>query len=257
MKSIDTILKYASLAYALMIFIGYVNIHSYYAYFGIDINSHLSVSELLFGFLETSEFFMWIAVFLTVAFIIDGGLNRALAYVEKMLTPNRKTTLLWVQVIFMGVLLAVLVFGAWSIVEMLFAIFSGGLVYMKLWWVVEVICCPILFLGIFRALAKYKEADYFNYIGALAAGLNWLAFLIIWNYSVASKITITEGMGVVIELENRVISTDSTWGYIGKCNEAVFLWNRKDAASQTIYTKEIKTMYFIDPRLQKLKLSKP
>src|SRR5262245_27373424 len=66
----ERILKYASLIYALLVFVGYINLHAYYTPFGIQIWNYLTTGELLLSFLPITLDIMFLSSLAVVGYVV-------------------------------------------------------------------------------------------------------------------------------------------------------------------------------------------
>lgn len=252
------VLEYTSLIYALMVFVGFLNMNTYFGYFGIDIHTHLSVGELLMSFLPMTEFLMWMSGVWVYMLLLNNGTEWVLDKVKSKASPRWQKWGWALPAIVALLFVSMFVFGLWINIEMVYALFTERHMYMESRWIAGALFWPLLVLALGWFIGETTKRQGWKYLGIVCAAISGLIFLVSWNYASATKVIVGKGPGVVIELDGRTIRTDQTWAYIGKCNEAVFLWDRVHAAALTVYTKDIRTMYLTDPSLRKRILdSKP
>lgn len=270
----ERILKNTPLIYALLVFIGFVDLRSYYGYFGIEIWTYLSVGELLLSFLpRTIPIMLVLLAFVAIEAATIGkskGVMETLISVHleepvevKSDEQKKREAVLAGLVI---VALLVLAFRKetwrtkatkWSlgffafvvpilmvlyVVNLILAVCLGYEFLGSAWWWAIL---AFLWIPFFLIYMLGSESTRMNRPWRLVKAVVVCAFclLLLWAKNAVDAQRRIDGFAdktVSITTESVIYQSSENLVYVGKCNTAIFLYDRAKGAVIVVPMDEVK-----------------
>jgi hypothetical protein len=237
----ERLLKYSTLIYAFLLFLGYAYLDTYYNWFGIEIFSFLDTSEILLSFLRNINtlgvFLFIVLVYIALTSLTDRiKLDRINNYIEASEKRKSITYLL-------GLLLAagVVIFSAYQLV---ITIMDGPL---EIIFILIYILIAIVFIVLYKHfksiletnkkekedIERSKKVLRLIIVIAVAFGFNFLTATYAYRRTIDKK----ETADISFNYDNRLVKTNDTILYIGSTSKYIFLRNVKKK-SNLVFEKE-------------------
>lgn len=226
-SSLERLLKHGVWFYAMLVFVGFIDLYAYYTPFGIRIWSYMSTGEILLSFLSlTGPILVWCIVgaggllfFATMSgeeikkFFI--GMNRVLRLTAIFTNNFVKQFVFFIIVAF-----------AWDIALFL----SEGQHFFEWTWVGQVVTIAVFasFFAFTPLLRAYGWNKVTRSTGTVFVVLSLIAMSI-------SRRELADGVmnhNLVLNLfsiqtaQGDTLSSEKNMAYVGQCNAAVFIYDR-------------------------------
>ncbi|MBL7945289.1 MAG: hypothetical protein JNN32_04435 [Flavobacteriales bacterium] len=259
----NQLIKYAGVLYALLVFFGYVNLHTYYTSFGIDIWTFLSTSDMLLSFLSFTLPLLWYVTIGYLLFLIASvqlsrhhadPLKTISAIVVLILdrfgmieveeqnpmsvatSPLRQHVAIhktkWFGLLYILGMLSMFL-GYRSAIQ---AIYTGKVRYtIPLFEDVFIWAGALIFT--FMMLAFYVEYEKPSILILLFVGLLLNSVMLVNRSNRMNAMSIMEGeihRKACVETEDIMLCTDTNLVYLGKTSEYVFMYRRDRSMSLAI-----------------------
>ena len=231
------LVNHVALVYAGLIFVGYLDAHTYFMQYGIQVWSYLSTGELLLSFLPlTPTLVFWLAgLLIAAAFLVRDKSASLFKPWDSMLTEEhggkRWNFMHWVTAL---MVLAVLM--------MLGIIVTGRSAGHNTFYITFMFICGLIFYYLFMMSQWYSTK---NRIWADATILGWMAlgvfYMITLNYTKATHFK--QGHPeyfLTLTLSDGVYQSGDTSVYVGRTASTYFFYDRSDSTVTTIPTSEVK-----------------
>lgn len=259
----ERILKYAPLAYAALVFIGFANLQSYYSAFGIQIWTYLSTGELLLSFLSIAGPLLWAGVLITmqgagmfhqlwtdahILGVIQGwnsaNKERLREGIDKGRALKERAWLLGAGLMSLTFSYGLLVFLALWTVSLLGYLRDGELwIFDELFYVISApFVSALLFLYV-RNRSMHTKEKAVRIAHWIALGAFLMVLLCTQSRRDGERVISGAGFQPVTIITHRdTIVTNRVLVYAGKCNGAVFLYNKEKKAAVIVPAIDIRLM---------------
>ncbi len=253
-------IQHGPLIYALLVFVGFLNLHAYYRQFSIDVWTYLSTAELLLSFLPLSLGVMaWVTLVVTFM-VVNTVLTQAIfphkhhhhephpkkkkhshvpytqarAWKRFRINLRRKKFLAafgWLLQMGLFIVFFVYLFGGFFVMGVILNgtqlpwLTSGALVGLIFLWVLS-------FFGVMFNMMDEQEVKPI----AIAAGI-LLGTATAYQLSVNRAIDVLDNSmntTAIITTSTQTITTDSMLVYVGKLQNSVFLYDKRSGVGSAI-----------------------
>lgn len=273
----EKIVKLTPLIYALLIFSGYLNYASYYRHFNIEIVSYLTTSELLLSFLPLTSPLLFLLLLLSIYFIVElveiaNGRSSSTSPLDDSKSPARillfvrsykqirkeiktfkwhsgsKIFSLVLEIILFLVSLASLIFFivyAFIIFPLLVEnkVISGAVLASS--FPLSILWFMFLFEITMKAADKISQ-PVSDRVVLLVSIVSFLCLMAIFNKQQASNIIHGKPQfQVTLDLQNKIVKTDSNFLYVGKIENYFIFFDRPNSKSVLYSTSEVSTIQII------------
>lgn len=229
-------MKHSGLLYAALVFIGYINLHSYYSVFGVQVWPYLSIGELLLSFMPT---LMPIAGYFLMLGLM-GVLTVRLKPVVKTREDVTDVQLVWVrlrnpvEIIRFVLLLPALLSPLW-IMDRTSYWMSGTVILLAAGLIVMGTC---VHYSVYLFLFRRPEYSRVLIVAALIYGVFWLAA---WHHvegtnRLSGRSTIE---ATILTGDSSIVTTDEIV-FIGQVSNAIFVYDVVDSTSLAIPRSEVR-----------------
>lgn len=230
----DKILKYSTLIYSFLLFIGYSYIHTYYRHFGIEIFSFLDASEILLSFLNNLAMLIFIILFILLFY----GLPYFFLSQLETTLPKKETTIAEKKDSLLKSLIIPISFTIYGIFQLVKMIIDGPIV--SLFAFIYIIVGVISFL-VYKYLPKFLEKKQMKIKLSLVNITLIIIVICTFNYltaifesnQVEKKIHQTL---ISFEINSTKIQSSDSVIFIGATSKYIFLKNLNSQANY-IYQK--------------------
>lgn len=227
---LDRLLANASLIYACLIVLGYIDMHAFYRQFGISISGYVGMSDVLFGFLPSVWLFFGFGICVLYMILpVWKGVDKMmrLGMHDEVAATGKKPLLRKVLVSACRFLAFAVVFGGWLHVG---GELMNGRTFLGITYEWMVLTSPLVFLVVLyfmRSLIDDQSPPIkLAFIGVL---IMYLAIYMTFTHGSSAGEEIARGLGhrqVEIFTSHDTIRTDTTLVYVGKVSNAVFVYDR-------------------------------
>ncbi len=259
----ERILKYAPLAYAALVFIGFANLQSYYSAFGIQIWTYMSTGELLLSFLSITGPLLWAGILISMqgagmfqqlwtdAHILQGihdwnlsNKKRLRVAFGKVGTPKQRAGLIGTGLLSLTFSYGLVVFLVIWTVSLLGYLRDGELwLFDELFFVISAPFVVALLFIFVRNQSMHTKKGAVRVAHWTALGAFLLVLLCAHSRRDGERV-ISGGrfQPVTIITHRDTIATNGVLVYAGKCNGSVFLYNKEKKASVIVPASDILLM---------------
>jgi len=241
------LLDNGSWLYAVLVFVGFLDLHSYYSAFGISIWAYLSVGELLLSFLTlTGPLLFLISFLLLVVFITMRGTDKS-DTIDKVLEGIKSSYSnvknLWWQKFIRGSTMVAFGLIAWGvpvflITTWIYLAVGETLVRALVLLIIALALLLVLFVLVAQHIGKGRSTR-LKFTGSAFVVVLVLLMCLLNRFRAENRIQYGGNDKVFIETKEHAFTTSDTLCYIGQCNAAVFLWDLKAECAVIVPTSEI------------------